>query len=137
MIMQHSYISSDSSQTSRSVDSLQKKTLEINEALEMLVRRKQLTLKYKILKQWFNLSNSRVPSPKILDPRRDMISKYARDYYTSVNSVHTLNSEFQTNSSEDLEVQRRKFQQMKQHSSLNRHFSDEKHPKMLSAQKID
>lgn len=63
-----------------------------------------------------------------------MITKYAREYYASVNSgqVQSIASEFATNSSEDLEAQRKRFRQLKQRESLTRQYSDEKHPKKLS-----
>lgn len=47
--------------------------------------------------------------------------------------MQSVASDFNTNSSEDLEAQRRRFRQYKQRESLNRQYSDEKHPKKLSA----
>lgn len=112
------------------------KTFEVNEAVEMLSLRKQLTLKYRVLTQWRLVSRRRpqVSSPKIMKARSDNISKYAKQYYTSINSIQmqSVISDFNTNSSEDLEAQRRRFKQLKQRESLSRQYSDEKHPKKLS-----
>ena len=62
-----------------------------------------------------------------------MIKEYQKQFYQS-NSIqlHSIASEYLTNSSEELEAQRKRLKQIKQNESLNRQYSDEKHPKKLS-----
>ena len=43
--------------------------------------------------------------------------------------MQSVASEFQTNSSEELEAHRRRFRQMKHNESLNKQYYDEKHPR--------